>query len=277
MENTEYFDIVALLKLSNLRLRYVADTYALSVDEYFSMLSNFLVLAPSAQRALRRFESRDGDKEDYKDLDCMVSFLKELGWQQFIPVFYRILGAYDTGNWKLASYHAGKTGDEFKEFCSKITAARKTKKADSLPDTNIPLKEYIKNLDKEEENRKLIILAVDDSPVILKSVSAVLSDIYKVFMLPKPKEIRSVLANLTPELFLLDYQMPELDGFELVPIIRSYEEHKDTPIIYLTSVGTIDNVTAALALGASDFVIKPFNPDVLREKIARHIVRKKSF
>ena len=277
MENKEYFDIIALLKLGNLRLRYAADTYAMSVDEYFAMLSNFLKLAPNTLRALRRFESRDGDKDDYKDLDCMVSFLKELGWQQFIPTFYRILGAYDTGNWKLASYHAEKAGDEFKEFCSKITAARKTSKPDSLQDPNMPLKEYIKYLDKEEENRKLVILAVDDSPVILKSVASVLSDTYKVYMLPKPKEIRTILDKLTPELFLLDYRMPELDGFELVPIIRSYEEHKDTPIIYLTSEGTIDNVTAALALGACDFVIKPFNPDLLREKIAKHIVKKKSF
>jgi len=42
-------------------------------------------------------------------------------------------------------------------------------------------------------------------------------------------------------------------------------------------VGTIDNVTAALALGACDFAVKPFKPDILREKIAKHIVKRKSF
>ena len=277
MENKEYFDITALLKIDDLRLRNVADTYIMTVDEYFALLSDFLVMSPNAIRALRRFESRDADKDDYKDLDCMASYLKELGWEQFIPTFYRILGAYDTGNWKLASFHAKDAGNDFIEFCSQITTAKKTRKPDSLPDTDLPLKEFIEFLDKEEENRKLVILAVDDSPVILKTVSAVLGDIYKVYTLPKPKELTNVLEKLTPELFLLDYQMPELDGFELVPIIRSYEEHKDTPIIYLTSEGTIDNVTAALALGASDFVIKPFNPDILRDRIAKHIVRKKSY
>jgi putative two-component system response regulator len=65
--------------------------------------------------------------------------------------------------------------------------------------------------------------------------------------------------------------MPGLNGFELVPIIRNFDKHKDTPIIFLTSEGTIDNVTAALALGACDFTVKPFNPEVLREKIAKHI------
>ena len=71
--------------------------------------------------------------------------------------------------------------------------------------------------------------------------------------------------------------MPELNGFDLIPIIRSFKEHKDTPIVFLTSKRTIDNVTAALALGASDFIAKPFNPDFLREKIKKYIVRKKSF
>jgi len=277
MENKEYFDVVALLKQSDLRIRHVAGTYAISVNEYFAMLSKFLELSPGAVRSLRRFESRDADKDDYKDLDHMTSYLKELGWDRFVSAFYSVLGAYDTGNWKLAAHHAKIAGDDFKEFCSKIEAAKKTKKADSLPDASILLMEYIRFLDKEEENRKLVILAVDDSMVILKSVASVLSDIYKVYTLPKPGELKTVLKNLTPDLFLLDYQMPEINGFELIPIIRKFDEHKDTPIIFLTSEGTFDNVTAALALGASDFVIKPFNPDVLRERIAKHIVRKKSF
>jgi len=127
----------------------------------------------------------------------------------------------------------------------------------------------------ETGNNALIILAVDDSPVILKSVSSVLGDKYKVFTLPKPTELEKVLEKLTPDLFLLDYMMPEISGFDLIPIIRSYGKHKKTPIIFLTSEGTMDNVTAAVALGACDFVVKPFHPDVLREKIAKHIVRTK--
>ena len=142
-----------------------------------------------------------------------------------------------------------------------------------MPDIDLPLKESSKRLDEEEQNRKKIILAVDDSPVILKSVLSVLSDVYKVYTLPKPTELEKILQKLTPDLFLLDYQMPEINGFELIPIIRNFEEHKDTPIIILTSMGTDDTLTTAIALGASDFVVKPFQPDILREKIAMHIVR----
>ena len=98
-----------------------------------------------------------------------------------------------------------------------------------------------------------------------------------MYTLTKSTELERVLQRLTPDLFLLDYQMPELSGFDLVPIIRNLEEHKDTPIVFLTSEGTIENLTAAIALGACDFVVKPFQPDVLREKIGKHIAKKKRF
>jgi PleD family two-component response regulator len=48
--------------------------------------------------------------------------------------------------------------------------------------------------------------------------------------------------------------MPEINGFELIPIIRSLEEHKDTPIIFLSSEGTKDNVAAAIGFGVNDFI-----------------------
>ena len=119
---------------------------------------------------------------------------------------------------------------------------------------------------------KPLILVVDDSPVILKTVSSVLSNNYKVFTLPKPAQLEKILQKLTPDLFLLDYQMPEINGFELIPIIRSFEKHKETPVIFLSSAGTIDHASTALSLGACEYVVKPFNPDILREKIAKHIV-----
>ena len=116
---------------------------------------------------------------------------------------------------------------------------------------------------------KPCILAVDDAPDVLKSVFHELRDLYTVFTLPKPEMLESFLMKTTPDLFLLDYNMPVLSGFDLIPIIRRFKKHEHTPIIFLTSEGTIDNLSAAVALGASDFIVKPFNPDILREKIAK--------
>ena len=118
---------------------------------------------------------------------------------------------------------------------------------------------------------KPIILAVDDSPSILQAVNNALQSQYTVYTLPQPTLVKEILRKVTPDLFLLDYQMPELTGFDLIPIIRKFPLHEDTPIIFLTSEGTVDNLSVAMHLGACDFIVKPLDPAVLRERIAVHL------
>jgi PleD family two-component response regulator len=125
------------------------------------------------------------------------------------------------------------------------------------------------NLDKKEE--KPIILAIDDNPSILKSVNVLLKDKYSIYTLPEPTKITALLEMITPDLFMLDCKMPGLSGFELIPIIRRIKEHEETPIIFLTSEGTIDNISVAINLGASDFIIKPIDEKILREKTTLHL------
>lgn len=295
------FDLLTLIKQDDLNIRYAAGTEPLlTVDEYFGMLTKLLKLAPDVKRGLIKFASRDGDMDAIRSLDSMITLLEDMRYDRFIVDFHAIIDAYRQGNWRLAATHTQRVSEDFNRFCSRISLAKE--KAQSLdaalrekyndPDGKLSLKEFIglideekagrhvdgeeadRKADEEKDDSKPLILAVDDSPSILKSVESVLSNDYQVLMLVKPAMLEKILRQKTPDLFLLDYNMPELNGFELVPIIKSFEEHKETPIIFLTSEGTIDNVTAALALGASDFVVKPFIPNVLREKIKKHISRK---
>ena len=122
----------------------------------------------------------------------------------------------------------------------------------------------------QTNNEKPIVLAVDDVPEILRMVHLILKDKYKVYTLAQPEKLEELLKTLTPDLFLLDYCMPELDGFDLMPIIRSFPEHKETPVIYLTSVKSADFYNVAMRLGASDYIMKPVDADKLRETIGRH-------
>jgi two-component system chemotaxis response regulator CheY len=94
-------------------------------------------------------------------------------------------------------------------------------------------------------------------------------------MLTKPTEVKESLTRITPDLFLLDCNMPGMSGFDLIPIIREFPEHKETPIVFLTAEGTVDHLTAAMHMGVSDFIVKPFNAKSLREKIDSYIVKKK--
>jgi len=126
------------------------------------------------------------------------------------------------------------------------------------------------NYDKRSQN-KPIILAVDDNPSELKSIYHFLEGRYNIFTLPEPENIRNLLEMITPDLFLLDCQMPILNGFDLVPIIRKIPFYEETPIIFVTSSGTIDNISVAMHLGAADFIVKPVNSEILREKVALHM------
>ena len=141
----------------------------------------------------------------------------------------------------------------------------------------ISTEDLIKNIENQlnPDKRgqvKPVILAIDDSPSILEGVNIALQDRYNVYTLPRPEAIQEVLKKVTPDLFLLDYQMPVLTGFDLVPIIRKIPVHEKTPIVFLTSEGTVDHLSVAVAIGACDFIVKPINPDLLRERIAANLV-----
>ena len=130
--------------------------------------------------------------------------------------------------------------------------------------------DYQLSPEKQRQN-KPVILAVDDNPSILRAVNQALCDQYTVLTLTNPEALPELLKKLTPDLFLLDCNMPRITGFELIPIIRKSIGHEETPIVFLTSVGKNDAVFAAMGLGVSDFIVKPVDDDVLREKMAVHV------
>ena len=111
---------------------------------------------------------------------------------------------------------------------------------------------------------------------MLRSIQYALRNRFDVEMLSKPEMLEEFLQKLkkTPELFILDFNMPIINGYDLFLKIREIPEHELTPIIFLTSEGTIDNVTVAINLGASDFIVKPFSPATLREKVSKHLYAK---
>ncbi|MCL2627186.1 MAG: response regulator [Oscillospiraceae bacterium] len=122
----------------------------------------------------------------------------------------------------------------------------------------------------KRKTSKPIILAIDDNPSILKSINTILHHDYAVYTLSEPEKIRELLMIISPDLFLLDCNMPILSGFDLIPIIRSMQIHEDTPIVFLTAESTFDNMSAAISLGASDFLVKPLDEILLREKINKY-------
>jgi len=117
---------------------------------------------------------------------------------------------------------------------------------------------------EKPESSKPIILAVDDDAETLKSVNWLLNRDYTVLTLPSPDKVKGILKKTTPDLFLLDC-------FDIIPVVRKFHEHRETPIVCLTSAGTADAVAKAIKLGVTDFIAKPIEGTLLKEKISTQL------
>jgi two-component system chemotaxis response regulator CheY len=82
---------------------------------------------------------------------------------------------------------------------------------------------------------------------------------------------KSALDKITKEcdLVFLDWLLPEISGLEVLEQIRTTNSFHDLPIIMVTALSEMDNVMDAMAAGANDYIIKPFSPHIIYEKIEK--------
>jgi len=121
--------------------------------------------------------------------------------------------------------------------------------------------------------KKPAILVIDDNPSILQSINSLLSNEYAVYTIPgvkAEKVLQGFLGKITPDLFLLDCYMPGLSGFEIVPVLRNFAGHEDTPVIMMSSEKSEAILAQAKELGVNDFIVKPVDKDELIEKIQKY-------
>ncbi|MET0858771.1 MAG: PAS domain S-box protein, partial [Telluria sp.] len=118
--------------------------------------------------------------------------------------------------------------------------------------------------------KKVKILLVDDQPANLLVLEAVLAELDEELVSVGSGEeaLRAVLDH-SFAVVLLDVQMPSMNGFETASLMRRHPRSQELPIIFLTAAATADfPVEEAYALGAVDYLTKPFNPVVLRAKVS---------
>jgi len=120
-----------------------------------------------------------------------------------------------------------------------------------------------------DTDKKLIIL-VDDNPANLRIGKNVLSEKYTVATAPSAAKMFGLLENNHPVLILLDIAMPEMDGYEAIKILKSNNETKDIPVIFLTGMTDSKDEEKGRSFGAVDYVTKPFEPQALITCIAKH-------
>jgi putative two-component system response regulator len=116
---------------------------------------------------------------------------------------------------------------------------------------------------------KKTIFVVDDNDTNLAAAKEALKDHYKVITLPSAIKMFAIMEKLTPDLILLDIEMPEMDGFEALKRLK--KNHADIPVIFLTSLLDAEVEVKGFQLGVVDFVTKPFTAPVLVNRIKTHM------
>ncbi len=116
-----------------------------------------------------------------------------------------------------------------------------------------------------------LIMVVDDMPEILTGMAEILLGSYRVIALPDARSAMVALEKQVPALFLLDIDMPDINGYELAKYIRARGQFQKTPILFLSGKGTREHVLAAMLHGGNDFLLKPVGKNELIRKVKQYI------
>jgi putative two-component system response regulator len=117
----------------------------------------------------------------------------------------------------------------------------------------------------EEQNN--CIFLVDDNPIYLNMGKSVLQDKYTVVTIPSGKKLLDILKKTKPALILLDVEMPEMSGYEVIKEIKSNPETAEIPVVFLTGKTEQESELTGLSLGAVDYITKPFAAQLLLKRI----------
>jgi putative two-component system response regulator len=115
-------------------------------------------------------------------------------------------------------------------------------------------------------------MLVDDDEVCLTMGREILEDKYTVYPVASGDQAFVILKKIIPDLILLDIDMPDMDGYEVIRQLKREEATKDIPVIFLTARTDPGNELDGLSLGAVDYITKPFAPPILIQRIENHLL-----
>ena len=118
-------------------------------------------------------------------------------------------------------------------------------------------------------DRKKHILIVDDVTTNLKLAADVLKDNYQLSMAKSGAQALEFLKKAKPDLILLDVRMPGMDGYETLENIKANTETSNIPVVFLTVDDQRESEIKGLKMGAMDFILKPFEPQVMLSRIEK--------
>lgn len=130
-------------------------------------------------------------------------------------------------------------------------------------------------INKLENNNSLIML-VDDNIENINLVSEFLWDFDIISATSGEESLELLKINPGVDIILLDVNMPDMSGYDVIKFLKSNPDTIDIPVIFVTGLADADEETYGLELGAADYIKKPINYDVLRARMNTHLELKHS-
>ena len=115
------------------------------------------------------------------------------------------------------------------------------------------------------------VMIVDDAEENVDLLVDALSDFFDLSVaMDGESAVKKVLKN-PPDLILLDIMMPQMDGYEVCKILKENPDTRTIPIVFLTALSDEGSEAKGLALGAIDYISKPFNLDLVHSRVTNHL------
>ena len=114
-----------------------------------------------------------------------------------------------------------------------------------------------------------VIITVDDSSTMRRIIKNTLLKLgfSNVLEAENGVEALEVMSKNSIDLIITDWNMPEMDGLTYVKTVRADGKYTETPILMITTEAAKEDILTALKSGVNNYVVKPFTPDTLQEKV----------
>ena len=123
-----------------------------------------------------------------------------------------------------------------------------------------------------DSSTRSTVLIVDDTPENLTILGETLRPHYRVrAAISGERALHAVTIGALPDVILLDVMMPDMDGYPVLQALKADAATRDLPVIFVTAMDSVEGETHGLALGAVDYITKPFNPDIVLARVRTHI------
>ena len=122
-----------------------------------------------------------------------------------------------------------------------------------------------------DEAERHSVLIVDDEKLSIMALTEILRPEYTVYAAKNGHDGIKAAEKHLPDVIMLDIIMPEMDGYAVITALKNSEITRNIPVIFITGLSDVDDEEKALSLGASDYIIKPFNSTIIKLRVQNQI------